>query len=189
MLDVFMIRLRKNENGFGVVEIIIIFAIVMVIVLVSTVVIPRPSASCNKKYESALAAAQPKIDAFNKIALMGEEPPQQADVQRSGDCLDSEPYATVTKTYRVNQSGDKAVDTVRQSLKAAGYKISSEDFGREGCKVHYKVKAEMNDIKIYAVASQMDVKDNSCTDGYPTGISESQYRSQNIDSAMLRLEN
>ncbi len=182
-----MNKLNKNQSGFGLV-LVSILVVIAVIVISSVFLVTKSSADCNKQYNSVLSAAQPKISELNNIALLGEQPVQKANVQRSGDCVDSRPYVTVNKTYSKTQNGGASVDTIRASLKSAGYTISNEDFGSEGCKLHYKVKAQKNDTKIYAVASQKDIKDSSCSDGYPKSVTEAYFRGQNIDYAELRLQ-
>ena len=187
-----MKRLNKYETGFGTVEIIIVLVILTVVIGIGFYTLHGNSSfnkECNTQYDTALKNAQPQIKELNDIALLGEQPAQKANVQRSGDCIDSRPYVTVNKVYKVNEAGGKAVDTFRLSLKNAGYKITSEDFGSEGCKLHFKVQAQKDNVKIYAVASQTNIKDSTCTDGYPTVVSEAHFRSQNIDYAELRLPN
>ena len=142
---------------------------------------------CQQQYNSAHNQKQPQIQEFDHIALLGEQPPQKAKVVRGGDCIDSKPYVTVSKSYATHTSGGQAVDSIRSSLAAAGYAITQENFGQEGCKDLYRVQAKKQSIKIYVVAYQKKLKDTSCTDGYPKGITESYFRSQTIDATNLTL--
>jgi len=181
-----MKKINKNELGFGIVWIILVIVFVA-IVIISTALVTKSSADCDRRYNLALSAAQSNINEFNKIALLGEQPVQNANIQRSGDCVDSSPYVTVSKTYSKIENGGIVEDGIRLGLKNSGYTITSEDFGSEGYKLHYKVLAQNNDIKIYAVASQEDIKDSTCNDGYPKGVSQAHFRSQKIDYIKLRL--
>lgn len=166
---------------------IFVLAPIVAILLVPVFLYAKFTTDCNAQYKAALRAKQPSIDEFGKIALLGERPAQKTKVTKGGDCVDSHPYASASKTYPGNMAGGQAVDTIRTNLKSSGYTITNENFGSEGCKLLYRVQAKNEAIKVSAVAFQKKTKDSTCTDGYPTGIPESHFRQQNIDAIMLNL--
>ncbi|MEO6760988.1 MAG: hypothetical protein ABI220_01255 [Candidatus Saccharimonadales bacterium] len=168
-----------------------LFIILPVILLISVPVIgfANFTINCQRKYNTVLKQKQPFINEFDKVTLLGEQPPQKTKVERGGDCIDSNPYVTISKSYDTTMGGGRAVDMIRSGLKTAGYTITNEDFGSEGCKLHYRASAHNSDIKIYAVAYQINLKDATCTDGYPTGVSEAHFRAQNIDLIKLGPQN
>ncbi|MDB5166450.1 MAG: hypothetical protein JWM37_522 [Candidatus Saccharibacteria bacterium] len=169
----------------------LLFIIIPVIAIVSvpTYVFAKFTIDCDNQYKAALAQKQPLIDEFNQVALLGEEPAQKANVQRGGDCIDSKPYVTVSKSYSTSTNGGQAVDSVRSSLKTAGYTITREDFALEGCKLLYRVSAHNDHVNIYVTAHQKQIKDTSCTSGLPKGVPENYFRAQNIDATELNLKN
>lgn len=166
---------------------VLITVVVLLGAAVPFVVVTKFAHDCSNKGTQAVQDKQSQIIEFNKIAFLGENPPVKSNLQKSGDCVDSSPGASVTKEYRLTMTGSMMVDKIRQNLKTSGYTITKEDFGREGCKVLYRAQAANDSIKVSLVAGQRKLKDPSCTDGYPTGISEQEFGKQNVDFAQAAL--
>jgi hypothetical protein len=66
-------------------------------------------------------------DQFNKLLLIPDQPNVVANVaKQDGDCIDSLPMVTATKTYTISTTAGSAFDEINSALTQAGY-IASKD--------------------------------------------------------------
>lgn len=142
--------------------------------------------SCKQKHDNLRISKQAEIDAANKVDIFPGGNAQKTHVSTHGGCDGINPLGiTIKKSYEGDINGGEALNSVRSSLKNAGFKLTSENFGSEGCKAIYRAEASDGEVKMYVALSQKNQKITDCSDGYPTGISEDVFSRQVIDQALV----
>src|SRR5437763_13476504 len=101
---------------------------IIIILAIPVAIFAKFQIDCNNQFNAAKKDRQSAIGAFDKIALLGENPPQKTQLVRTGDCVDSRPGIAAHKNYLQEENGGEAVDSIRTGLKNAGYTITKQDF-------------------------------------------------------------
>jgi hypothetical protein len=146
--------------------------------------------NCQLGHWQSVRDARTQIKKFDQVELAASLPEQKANVAQNGDCIDSEPYVTVTKKYTVNKNGGELLGEVRKSLVKQGFILSNERYFNNGCGYRYDVDASQDKLKLWVELVQSSYNSESCSntlDNYaPT--TEQQFMQASIDTVRAEVK-
>jgi hypothetical protein len=190
----FKLRRHKKDvsaNQVDTLKTVVFKAVVAVMVLLACLpgfAIGKFTIDCQLGHRRSVSDARARIDGFNKVQPAPSLPSQEANVSEDGDCVDSQPYITVTKKYTVNKDGGALLDEVRDSLSTQGYEISNEEFNNNGCGYRYYVHFTQGDITFSLQLMQSSYNNASCVNIYNRDtVTEEQFRNAHIDELNMTL--
>jgi hypothetical protein len=165
----------------------IILIVICVIIAVPVFAYARFSYNCKQGQNKAQGAVQDKIDSFNQTKMFSSLEDKPANVYKGGDCLDSQPYVQVDKSYDLNLTGNTALNDLRSSLTQQGYQLADEKFSKSDCGITYGVNVNNNSIKFSAhLLSYSRGESRSCySDG---SVTEQEFNRATIKYAWARLD-
>jgi Tfp pilus assembly protein PilV len=142
-------HMKKNQNGFGILEVLIIVIALIILVISGLFVASKNfTHNCSKKQNTALNTAQPAINDFNGTEIISGQPKMDSTVVKAGDCVDSEPYVEAFKNYSVSMPAGEAEDDITSTLAKQGYTKTKASFMSNKCGVNSEFNFTRNSTLI-----------------------------------------